>query len=859
MKKRIVSFGSSLVALFVLGILLVSVQDANAQNTSTTSGVGGGTTVSSISACYAFSSNLRMGDRGQGVDALVRVLIREGLIPNEANSNVSGEDFNEQLASAVVGFQQKYASEILTPNGLSYGTGYVGPSTRAKLNALYGCAPTTTVISVPEPVPNQCYRFYSNLTLGSNGRDVVALQALLKLRGHSTNSDGYFGSVTRSAVMSYQRNNGIPSTGYVGALTRASLNSSCNIPTTAIIPTEVTQTTTVTPVINNSAFNLLPVDGNVVGQATLVGANEDKVLKWNNNGYIHGPDWKWSVNLTNNGTVSKTIKRMVLAHNQYGEGWATDVSSSNPVGKSLYILGTTMSQSCGTSCEVMSIQSDNLARNIPARGSYNFFAYGYPASQTFSGGYLYIEFTDGTSAKINVPASTIRPGGGNTTATCPFSAINGYNVQARNNGENVAVSQTTRVPNGTRSASTNFTCVNGAFVSGPEVANIVCDAGYSSIGTQCVITSTNSSITVLSPNGGTYERGDQLNVRWTNYSGDFDYYRIMLGNTLANSEVQIDDGRQISKYQNSYNSFAVWTFVDRITSTSGVSSEAIKDAYYVKVEAIKNDRVTGGVMNTGKSSIFSIKPNITIQTVGSCTDSDGGRNPNIAGLTDGRVNGIGSYFNDASVASNGGQCSGNTCTSVAEGYCTADGKVSNILTSCTSGYSVNGACVSQVVVPQSPTLSVSLVDANTDKVSGNFSPGFGIRLQSPNANDWHWRATISSVATNKTISSIEINNEDSGQAWSTSDNHYYPLVVLKNGIQLNSQYSQSFDIPAGTTVLDLYGQPEAVDFIGAKATVKFTDGTSIETNVPASSIKQLTVQNQTSAVWDAIKAWSKTQ
>ena len=83
-----------------------------------------------------------------------------------------------------------------------------------------------TITSTP------CYQFVTNLTIGSTGADVVALQKLLISKGFSLPSIqagfaqyGYFGVETQSAVKKYQASVGIEATGYLGVLTRASLNA----------------------------------------------------------------------------------------------------------------------------------------------------------------------------------------------------------------------------------------------------------------------------------------------------------------------------------------------------------------------------------------------------------------------------------------------------------------------------------------------------------------------------------------------------------------------------------------------------------------------------------------------------------
>jgi len=101
--------------------------------------------------CHTFTINLRVNDNGSEVQALQTALEKEGLliVGSQSAADSPFYNFGDGTASAVVAFQEKYASTILTPSGLAHGTGYVGPATRAKLNALYGCQPTQTLTPVP--------------------------------------------------------------------------------------------------------------------------------------------------------------------------------------------------------------------------------------------------------------------------------------------------------------------------------------------------------------------------------------------------------------------------------------------------------------------------------------------------------------------------------------------------------------------------------------------------------------------------------------------------------------------------------------------------------------------------------------
>ncbi|MCL5006532.1 MAG: peptidoglycan-binding protein [Patescibacteria group bacterium] len=75
-------------------------------------------------------------------------------------------------------------------------------------------------------VPAQAaYNFTRDLTLGSTGADVTALQQMLISSGYlkmpSGVAYGYFGQLTREAVAAWQKANGItPPIGYFGPKSR---------------------------------------------------------------------------------------------------------------------------------------------------------------------------------------------------------------------------------------------------------------------------------------------------------------------------------------------------------------------------------------------------------------------------------------------------------------------------------------------------------------------------------------------------------------------------------------------------------------------------------------------------------------
>lgn len=106
-----------------------------------------------VPAGFTFEKNLRFGDRNDDVKYLQIILKAEGtdVYPEGL---VTGY-FGPLTKAAVIRFQEKYADEVLAEWGLTKGTGFVGKTTRAKLNALLAAAvaPVEEVVEVAPTAP----------------------------------------------------------------------------------------------------------------------------------------------------------------------------------------------------------------------------------------------------------------------------------------------------------------------------------------------------------------------------------------------------------------------------------------------------------------------------------------------------------------------------------------------------------------------------------------------------------------------------------------------------------------------------------------------------------------------------------
>lgn len=107
--------------------------------------LSGGTTMTT-GACFTFTTNYTVGRSGNEVVQLQKFLNAHGFTVSTTGAGSAGNEtsyFGTRTKMAVVAFQNANAASVLTPVGLTSGTGYWGPSSRAAANGMCTMTGTT--------------------------------------------------------------------------------------------------------------------------------------------------------------------------------------------------------------------------------------------------------------------------------------------------------------------------------------------------------------------------------------------------------------------------------------------------------------------------------------------------------------------------------------------------------------------------------------------------------------------------------------------------------------------------------------------------------------------------------------------
>jgi hypothetical protein len=217
-------------------------------------------------------------------------------------------------------------------------------STIANVQAsLTGSAPVSTGNGGSNSSGSAC-SFTKDLTVGSTGSEVTALQNALKASGFMTaNATGYFGGLTQSGVIAWQKATGVtPAAGYFGAKSRAAFCGSN--PGTGTNPG--TNPGTPAPTGTGLKVMLSPTspNGSVLVQNQAIGDLAD---------FTFSNPTSAPINVT-----GLTFKRI---------GVSNDSTLTNVY---LYNAGTRITDSAGVSSSQFSYSASNGIFTVPAGGSY---------------------------------------------------------------------------------------------------------------------------------------------------------------------------------------------------------------------------------------------------------------------------------------------------------------------------------------------------------------------------------------------------------------------------------------------------------------------------------------------------------
>jgi hypothetical protein len=215
-------------------------------------------------------------------------------------------------------------------------------------SSLTGGTPSSTT-SGSTTTSSSSYTFTRDLTVGSTGADVMALQNALITKGYLTTAKAtnYFGALTKAAVIKWQKAAGVtPAAGYFGAKSRAAFGGTSSSSTTTTTTTTTGTTTTGAGTGTGLKVSLSPTTPNntVLVQGQGIGDLAD---------FVFSNPTAAPINVT-----ALSFKRI---------GVSNDATLANVY---LYNAGTRLTDSAGVSASAFTFSDPVALFMVPANSTY---------------------------------------------------------------------------------------------------------------------------------------------------------------------------------------------------------------------------------------------------------------------------------------------------------------------------------------------------------------------------------------------------------------------------------------------------------------------------------------------------------